>query len=132
MFKKLLKSIFSDVRSTIIGLCVIAVVGGTSGLLYLSKTALSFSIAILNTKTSLWVTILLVLTCCLYTYLKVRLCQKTQNPPNIKEELYEEELYEEYGISLLLEENPFPLVIPSIAELLRKRCIPQLLQQGLF
>ncbi len=97
---KILKSILSDVRKAIIALIVVGLVGGTSGLLYLSKTALSFSIALLNTATPLWATILLVLTCCLYTYLRIRLYQNTYKPPEIIEELYEA-----YGVNWNKEYN---------------------------
>jgi hypothetical protein len=67
---KTLKTLFSDVRQTIISLAILALVGSTWGLLYLSKTALNLSIEILNISTPLWATTLLVLLCCLYTYLK--------------------------------------------------------------
>lgn len=97
---KILKSILSDVRKTAIGLIVVGLIGGTSGLLYLSKTALSFSIAILNTTTPLWATILLVLICCLYTYLKIRLYKDTYKSPEIIEKLYEA-----YGVNWNKEHN---------------------------
>lgn len=66
-----IKTIFGDTRQTIVSIVVVALVGGYSGLLYLSKTALEISLLILNIKTPLWATTLLVLLCCLYTYLKV-------------------------------------------------------------
>lgn len=89
MLIKILRTIFSDARQAIIAIIVLLIVGGTGGLLYLSKTALSFSIQILSTTTPLWATILFVLMCCLYAYFKIRQYQNSQNP-NIQEELYEE------------------------------------------
>jgi hypothetical protein len=67
---KTLKTIFSDVRKTIIGIIVLAILGGTGGVLYLSKTALSFSIAILTIPTPLWATIVLVLLVIAYIKMK--------------------------------------------------------------
>ena len=48
MFKAILKTISSDVWQTIVGVLTVAVLGGIRGILYLSKTALSFSIATLT------------------------------------------------------------------------------------
>jgi len=61
-----LKAIFSDVRQAIVGAIVLALVGGTAGLLYLSKSLLSFSIQIANTPTPLWATVALVLVLGIY------------------------------------------------------------------
>lgn len=88
--KSILKTIFSDVRRTIIGLIVVAVLSGAGGILYLSKTVLSFSIATLNIPTPLWATIALVLLSGLYIYLKTQQSQNPQKPPNVQEELHEE------------------------------------------
>jgi hypothetical protein len=68
--KAILKLILSDVRQAIIGAIAIALVGGTAGLLYLSKSVLSFSIQIANTPTPLWATIVLVLLVVVYVRLK--------------------------------------------------------------
>jgi len=80
---------FSDARKAIIGAIVLALVGGTGGLLYLSKTLLDFSIAIATMSTPLWATILLFLLFGLYSYLKLRQHQHSYKPPNIQEELRE-------------------------------------------
>jgi len=63
---KILKTIFSDIRRTIVGVIDLALLGGATGVLYLSKTALDFSIAILTIPTPLWATIVVVLLLGLY------------------------------------------------------------------
>ena len=90
MIKKLVKAMLSDVRRIIIGAIVLGLLGGTTGILYLSKTALDISIVVLTSSTPLWATIFLVLTCCLYTYFKLQQHQKLDKPPTTKEELREE------------------------------------------
>ncbi|NQT27071.1 hypothetical protein HQ585_17080 [candidate division KSB1 bacterium] len=67
---KISKLIFADARQAIVGAIVIGLVGGIGGLLYLSKTALDFSIAILNISTPLWAAISLAFLCSVYIYLK--------------------------------------------------------------
>jgi len=79
--KSILKILFSDARQTIVGIIVVGLVGSIGGLLYLSKTALSFSIAILKTKTPLWAAIALVLLVGVYIRKYLSL-QKTQHKPN--------------------------------------------------
>ena len=84
---------FSDARKAIIGAIVLALVGGTGGLLYLSKTLLDFSVAIATISTPLWATIFLILLCGLYTSLRLRRHQHPlQLPPN------QEELREDFGV----------------------------------
>ena len=75
MMIKILKTIFSDIRRTVVGVIALALLGGTTGVLYLSKTALDFSIAILTIPTPLWATIVVVLLLGLYAQLRPR---KTQ------------------------------------------------------
>jgi hypothetical protein len=69
--RKIFKTICSDARQAIIGAIVILLVGGTTGIVYFYKTALSFSIQILNSPTPLWTTILFVLLCCVYIHFKL-------------------------------------------------------------
>jgi len=54
MLKSLLKTISSDARQSVVGALVVAALGGIGGILYLSKTALSFSIAILTSPAQTW------------------------------------------------------------------------------
>jgi hypothetical protein len=88
---KITKTVFSDVRSTIVSLIVISIFGG--GLCYtFCKNAFVVSIEILKSQTPLWASILLIGTCLVYTYVKVRQIRKNVNsnePPKIKEELIE-------------------------------------------
>lgn len=77
---KILKTIFSDARQVIIGVIVLALFGGTTGVLYLSKTALAFSISILTIPTPLWATIALVLLLVLYVQLKGKKSQSSMIP----------------------------------------------------
>ena len=72
MITKILKTILSDVRRTVIGVIVLALFGGTTGVLYLSKTALDFSIAIINIPTPLWATFAVVLLLGVYIHLRSR------------------------------------------------------------
>jgi hypothetical protein len=87
---KIAKALFSDARKAIIGAIVLALVGGTGGLLYLSKTALAFSIAKSTMPIPLWAAILLILLCGFYTHLKIRQHRKSYNPPTIQEDLRED------------------------------------------
>ena len=68
----IIKTLFSDVRQAIVGGLVLAVFGSIGGILYLSKAALSFSIAIVNTPTPLWASIALVLLLGLYIWLTLK------------------------------------------------------------
>lgn len=70
MLLKGIKTIFGDTRQTIVSIIVIAVVGGSSSLLCLSKTTLDFCLQLLRTPIPLWATIFLILLCGLYMYLK--------------------------------------------------------------
>ena len=81
--KSTLKLLFSDIRQAIVAVIVIALLGSIGGLLYLSKTALYFSIAILNTLIPLWATIALVLLVGVYIYQK-----KSRNQSYSKVVLY--------------------------------------------
>jgi hypothetical protein len=89
MLQKSIKTIFGDTRQAIVTLVVVALVGGYSGLLYLSKTVLDFSLQLKQTATPLWATIALTFLCCLYTYVKVsksqtksiRAGQPSKSPP---------------------------------------------------
>jgi len=72
MIIKILKAILCDARRTIIGVIVLALLGGTTGVLYLSRTALDFSIAILTTPTPLWATIAMVFLLGVYIHLRSR------------------------------------------------------------
>jgi hypothetical protein len=79
---KTLKTIFSDVRRAIVGSIVLLLVGGSSGLLYFSRKALSFAIRIANIPTPLWATILFVLLCGVYTRLRVARGRALSTPQN--------------------------------------------------
>lgn len=81
---KSLKTIFSDVRKVIIGTIFLALVGGTGGLLYLSKSALSVSTRILNKPILLWQTIVLVLICCIYFYIRQKKLHSSETHRKIK------------------------------------------------
>ncbi len=69
---KLLKTLCSDIRQSIVSIVVGAAIVSAGSLLYLYKTVRDATIAILTTPTPLWVAILLVLLGCLYTYIKFR------------------------------------------------------------
>ena len=71
LIQKSIKLIFGDTRQAIISMLVFALVGGYSGLLYLSKTVLEISLLILNMQMPLWATSALIVLCCLYTYVRV-------------------------------------------------------------
>lgn len=68
---KLLKSLAADVRNAIVAVVVVGLLLAYGGLLYLSKTALSYTILILQTPTPLWASIALVLLCGVYIRLRV-------------------------------------------------------------
>lgn len=77
---KILKTIFSDVRQAIVALIVVFLVSSIGGLLYLSKTALAFSVSILTIPIPLWATIVLVLLLVLYVQLKGKKSQSSRIP----------------------------------------------------
>lgn len=68
---KIVKIIVSDVRQAAVPAILFLIVGGSGGLIYLYRKALSGTILVANTPTPLWATIALVLLCCVYTYAKV-------------------------------------------------------------
>ena len=80
-----IKTIFGDTRQAIVSIIVLALVGGSSGLLYLSKTALDFFLQLLRIPTPLWAAILLVLLCCLYIYLKTHKTNQSLQNLHLKE-----------------------------------------------
>jgi hypothetical protein len=63
-------SILSAVRNNIVIAILLGFAGGYVGLLSFSKTVYKASIDTINTATPLWVSILAIIACCLYTYLK--------------------------------------------------------------
>lgn len=69
---KRIKKLFENTESTITTVIVLALLGGSAGILALSKKALTFFLQISNIPTPIWATILLVLLGCLYIYLKLR------------------------------------------------------------
>ena len=87
---KWLKLFGGDTRRAIIGYIVLALIVAGGGVVVLTKTAITWLTQTADISTPLWATISLVLTCCLYTYLKIRQHQNSQKPPNISEELHEE------------------------------------------
>ena len=87
--KTYLKVIVADTRRAIIAIILVALITAGGGLLYLSKTALNFSIQLLSTPPPLWATISLILLCALYIFLKIQQYRNPQKPPNIQEQLYE-------------------------------------------
>jgi len=89
-----IKKAGGNIESTLTNIFFLALFGGSVAILAFSKKALSFVLQIAEIPTPLWATILLVLMCFLYIYLKIQLYQNSQNPPNIQEELYEE-----YGVN---------------------------------
>lgn len=89
---KILKTIVSDARQVAVPAVLLLLVGGAGTLLYLSQTVLSFLKHSITISTPIWATTLLVLLCCLYTYLKVRKFQYPKQPPT------NEELREEFGV----------------------------------
>lgn len=62
MLRTFIKTILSDVRQAVVGTIALAVLGTIGGILYLSKTALSISLAILTSPAQTWTIIVLALT----------------------------------------------------------------------
>ncbi len=77
---KRIKKLFENTESTITTVIVLALLGGSAGILALSKKALTFFLQISNISTPLWATISLILLCCLYTYLKASKYSKKNLP----------------------------------------------------
>ena len=67
---KRIKKLFENIESTITTVIVIALLGGSLGILALSKRALNFFLQIINIPTPIWATILLVLL--VFAYLKIK------------------------------------------------------------
>jgi hypothetical protein len=87
---KWLKLFGGDTRRAIIGYIVLVLIAAGGGVVVLTKTTLTWLTQIANIPTPLWATILPVLLCGLYAYLKTRQCRNPQKPPNTQEELREE------------------------------------------
>lgn len=81
MLKSLLKTISSDVRSSVVGAFSLAILGGIGGILYISKTALAFSIEILTTPVQTWGILVLVLTV-IIVYFRLKNQKKSCYTPN--------------------------------------------------
>jgi hypothetical protein len=87
---KWLKLFGGDMRRAVVGYILVVLILAGGGVLVVTKTALTWLTQIANIQTPLWVTILLILLCGLYTYLKTRQRQNPCKRPNIQEELHEE------------------------------------------
>lgn len=79
-----LKRVFSDVRSAIISLIVVAIVGGTAGLLAVSESALNFFLSVIQIETPFWATASLLIL--LYLFIKIQF-QKSLPPQNDNDHL---------------------------------------------
>jgi len=80
---------FGDARKTIFSVLILAALGGTAGVLSLSKTIADFFRQIATTPTPLWVTIAAVLLCFGYTYYIHRRSRPTSTEPPPNEPLIE-------------------------------------------
>jgi hypothetical protein len=80
---KFLKTIGVDTRQAIMGIIVVALLATYGGIAVLSKTALNFSIQILNKPTPLWVIVLLVLSFGIYVYKSRSKKQSLHNNPTV-------------------------------------------------
>jgi len=87
---KLLKLFGGDTRRAIIAYIVVGLILAGGGLWFLTNTAINWVIQKANTPPPLWVTILLILLCALYTTLRLRQHQNSYKPPTVQEELHEE------------------------------------------
>ena len=65
-----IKKIFENTESAITAVIVVALLGGSAGILALSKNALYYFLQIVNIPTPLWVTTALVIVSCGYIYAK--------------------------------------------------------------
>lgn len=72
MLKQRIKKLFENTESTITNVILLGLLGGSAAILAVSKKALSVFLQIITTPTPLWATILLVLLCYLYIYLRFR------------------------------------------------------------
>ncbi|MFH1021274.1 MAG: hypothetical protein V1782_11805 [Pseudomonadota bacterium] len=72
MLLHILKTLSADARKTIFGVILLAILGGTGGVLYLSRTALNYGIETANILTPLWATIASALLCCVYIYINTQ------------------------------------------------------------
>jgi|WetSurMetagenome_2_1015567.scaffolds.fasta_scaffold302283_2 hypothetical protein len=88
--KKTIGTLLSDTRQAIIGIIVAAVVVSIGSIYLFAKQIWFLLISTMQIPTPLWTTIGLILSCCLFTYLKLQQHQKLDNPPTTQEELREE------------------------------------------
>jgi len=91
MLSKTIKStakFFANLMSNIFAVVLVGIVG-VSTLIAWATGTIDFLLQSITIPTPLWATIVVVLLCCLYTYLKVRQFRTTQKSPNVQEELYE-------------------------------------------
>lgn len=73
-----LKSVFSDIRKSVITLLVAAFVGGTAGIIALSETALTLFIELMQMEVPLWAALLIFGLSFLYA--KIRTKRLSQSP----------------------------------------------------
>ena len=90
---KHIKKIAERIETKVIDIILLALFGGTLGVLAFSETALDYFLLILNTPTPLWATIALVLLSGLYIYLK---------PSKVRASLTSSSLIVEYLALLIL------------------------------
>jgi hypothetical protein len=90
ILSKSLKWFANHLFGSILGL-VLAAMFATWGTFFSSsaKRVLTYVIQLLSTPSPLWITILLILLCGLYNYLRLRQHQHSYKTPNIQEELHE-------------------------------------------
>lgn len=129
-----IKKLFENIESTITTIIVLALLGGSIGILALSKKALTVFLQIANIPTPLWVTIVLVLL--VVGYIKIKKSSPSSDPNYIiryfpidnlkwKVKVYDHGYFEVDKISICLEHD-LPLIHENIyyycPEFRKKNC----------
>lgn len=85
---KIIKIFFADVRKVLIAIFITSLLTGGAIYIYF-KEIMDTIINVLLSPTPLWLTCLLIITCCLINYLLIRVYIKKTPPYKSQEELYE-------------------------------------------
>jgi len=88
--KRRIKKAAENIESTITQLFLIFLLGGTAAIYTFAKNTFNIILKLINSPTPLWLSILLIILCVLYTRLRIRQHEKSHKSLNVQEELHEE------------------------------------------
>ncbi len=106
MLSKFLKMFVADTRRAIVSYIVVGLILAGGGVVILTKTVLNRLTQIANIPTPLWATIVLILLCGLYTYLKVAKILSKSNSQTYKLPSQYSEYQPIHGVFVYVSKTP--------------------------